>query len=354
MVYRATINVYIQRDARASLLYSMYLNYGYRYQLEGKDSQMENKQIVITQFGDTDVLAVQSSSIPEPQQGEVLIEVHFAGINPIDVKTRAGLGWAAEQNKDKLPWVPGYDISGKIIKLGEACQRFQVDDSVAGFIGFPVKGGGYSQYICVAEEELSLVPNSVTLEAAAALPVAGQTAIQALDRAQIKEGDSVLILAGAGGVGHIAIQIALAMQAEVYTTCSENNLDYLATLGAHAINYNFAPVSQRLQDIDVLIDLVGGDAALDALKCLKDGAKVVTVPTITAELICEKAKLLGFSATGILADPNPEQLDAMLYMVSVGLLKIEIQAIYPMNDVAQAHQQIQAGHTRGKILLSMK
>lgn len=198
------------------------------------------------------------------------------------------------------------------------------------------------------------MPDSVTLEAAAVLPLAGQTAVQALDRGQIKEGERVLILAGAGGVGHLAIQIALAAKAEVYTTCSENNLDYLATLGAHAINYNFAPVSERLQDVDVLIDLVGGDAALDALKCLKDHARVVTVPTVTAELICEKAKLLGFEATGMLVDPSPEQLDAMLYMVSVGLLKTEIQAIYPMDEVAEAQQQIESGHTRGKILLSMR
>jgi len=125
-------------------------------------------------------------------------------------------------------------------------------------------------------------------------------------------------------------------------------------LGAHAINYNFAPVSQRLEQVDVLIDLVGGDAALDALKCLNDNARVVTVPTLSAELICEKAKMLGFEATGILVDPNPEQLNTMLYMVSVGLLKTEIQQVYPMSDVQQAHTQIESGHTRGKVLLDMQ
>lgn len=100
---------------------------------------MENKQIAITQFGSTDVLAIQSSPIPLPAAGEVLVEVAFSGINPIDVKTRAGLGWAAQQNKDNLPWVPGYDISGKVIKLGENTSRFLLNDNVAGFIGFPVK-----------------------------------------------------------------------------------------------------------------------------------------------------------------------------------------------------------------------
>ncbi|EIE1226656.1 NADP-dependent oxidoreductase [Vibrio vulnificus] len=315
---------------------------------------MENKQIVITEFGGPDVLAIRSSQMPEPKPGQVVIKVYFSGINPIDVKTRAGLGWAAAQNKDKLPWVPGYDISGKVISCGENAERFVIGDTVAGFVGFPLEGGGYSQYLCVEEDALSLVPGSVTLEAAAVLPLAGQTAAQALNKAQVKEGERVLILAGAGGVGHLAVQIAVAAKAEVYTTCSERNLDYMATLGAHAINYQFAPASERLSDVDVLIDLVGGDVALDALKCLKDNARVVTVPTLSAEMICEKAKLLGFEATGMLVDPDPQQLDTLLYMVGVGLLKTEIQRIYPMHEVSDAHKQIETGHTRGKVLLDMQ
>ncbi|EHZ2743390.1 NADP-dependent oxidoreductase [Vibrio vulnificus] len=315
---------------------------------------MENKQIVITEFGGPDVLAIRSSQMPEPKPGQVVIKVYFSGINPIDVKTRAGLGWAAAQNKDKLPWVPGYDISGKVISCGESAERFVIGDTVAGFVGFPLEGGGYSQYLCVEEDALSLVPGSVTLEAAAVLPLAGQTAAQALNKAQVKEGERVLILAGAGGVGHLAVQIAVAAKAEVYTTCSERNLDYMATLGAHAINYQFAPASERLSDVDVLIDLVGGDVALDALKCLKDNARVVTVPTLSAEMICEKAKLLGFEATGMLVEPDPQQLDTLLYMVGVGLLKTEIQRIYPMHEVSDAHKQIETGHTRGKVLLDMQ
>ncbi|MGR2946173.1 NADP-dependent oxidoreductase [Vibrio vulnificus] len=315
---------------------------------------MENKQIVITEFGGPDVLAIRSSQMPEPKPGQVVIKVYFSGINPIDVKTRAGLGWAAAQNKDKLPWVPGYDISGKVISCGENAERFVIGDTVAGFVGFPLEGGGYSQYLCVEEDALSLVPGSVTLEAAAVLPLAGQTAAQALNKAHVKEGERVLILAGAGGVGHLAVQIAVAAKAEVYTTCSERNLDYMVTLGAHAINYQFAPASERLSDVDVLIDLVGGDVALDALKCLKDNARVVTVPTLSAEMICEKAKLLGFEATGMLVEPDPQQLDTLLYMVGVGLLKTEIQRIYPMHEVSDAHKQIETGHTRGKVLLDMQ
>mgnify|MGYP000152977166 CR=1 FL=1 len=315
---------------------------------------MENKQIAITEFGDVGVLAVQSSQMPEPKAGEVLVKVAFSGVNPIDVKTRAGLGWAAAQNKDNLPWVPGYDISGQVVRCGEEANRFTVGENVAGFVGFPLQGGGYSQYICVSEEALSAVPDAVMLEAAAALPLAGQTAAQAINKSGLQEGERVLILAGAGGVGHLAVQIAVAAKAEVFTTCSEDNLDYMATLGAHAINYHFAPASERVSDVDVLIDLVGGDTALDALKCLKDAARVITIPTLSAELICEKAKLLGFEASGMLVEPNPAQLDTMLYMVSVGILKTEIQQVFPMTEVKEAHTQIETGHTRGKVLLKMQ
>ncbi|MDK9737243.1 NADP-dependent oxidoreductase [Vibrio sp. D404a] len=315
---------------------------------------MENRQIAITEFGGVENLVLQTGAIPEPQEGEVVVKVAFSGVNPIDVKTRAGLGWAAAQNKDNLPWVPGYDISGQVVACGASAERFAVGANVAGFIGFPLQGGGYSQYVSVPETALSAVPDAVTLEAAAALPLASQTAAQALNKAEVKEGDRVLILAGAGGVGHLAVQIAVAAKAEVYTTCSEANLDYLATLGAHAINYKFAPASERVSDVDVLIDLVGGDTALDALKCLKDGARVVTVPTLSAELICEKAQLLGFTATGMLVEPQPEQMDTMLYMVSVGLLKTEVQRIFPMEEAQAAHLQVETGHTRGKVLLDMK
>ncbi|MCG9624452.1 NADP-dependent oxidoreductase [Vibrio mediterranei] len=315
---------------------------------------MKCKQIVIPEFGSAEVLAFQVVDIPQPKAGEVLVKVAYAGINPIDVKTRAGLGWAAAENKDNLPWVPGYDISGSIAGLGEGAQAFEVGQEVVGFIGFPLRAGGYSQYVRVPETELTALPNTVTLEAAAALPLAGQTAAQAINKAQVQEGERVLILAGAGGVGHIAVQLAVATKAEVYTTCSERNLDYLATLGAHAINYEFAPASERLSDVDVLIDLVGGDVALDALKCLKDNARVITIPTITAELVCEKAKLLGFEASGMLVSPDTKQMETLLYMVGVGLLKTEIQHVFPYSQVVEAHQQVETSRTRGKVLLDMQ
>ncbi|NLS12814.1 NADP-dependent oxidoreductase [Vibrio sp. SM6] len=315
---------------------------------------MENQQIVISKFGSANTLTLRDGALPSASAGEVVVKVLFAGVNPIDCKTRAGMGWAAAQNKDKLPWVPGYDMSGKVVACGDGVTQFSVGDKVCGMIGFPLRGGAYSQYVAVPELELSRIPDAVTYEAAAALPLAGLTAAQALNKAAVKEGERVLILAGAGGVGHLAVQIAVAAKAHVFATCSDANLDYLATLGATAINYQFAPVSERLQEVDVLIDLVGGDTALDALKCLNDNARVVTVPTLSADLICEKAAMLGFDATGMLVTGNRDQLETLLYMVSVGLLKIDVAQTLRLREAVLAHEAQETGHTRGKIILNMQ
>lgn len=117
---------------------------------------MKCKQVVIPEFGAAEVLAFQEIAVPQPQAGEVLVKVAYSGINPIDVKTRAGLGWAAAENKDNLPWVPGYDIAGTIEGLGEGSAKFEVGEEVVGFIGFPVRGGGYSS-MCVSLKQSLLL-----------------------------------------------------------------------------------------------------------------------------------------------------------------------------------------------------
>lgn len=313
-----------------------------------------NTQIIINQFGAAELLAFQESELPQPQAGEVLIKVAFAAVNPIDVKTRAGLGWAAQHNKNNLPWSPGYDVSGSVIKQGSGSQKFNLNDTVSGFIGFPLRAGGYSQYICVPETELALMPEDISLECAAAIPLAGQTAAQALEKAKIQPKEKVLILAGAGGVGHIATQIAVAAKTEVYATCSSDNIDYVNGLGATAIDYNLQGWQGNLNDVDVLIDLVGGDNALNALSCLRPGSRVVTVPTITSSIVCAKASELGFIGMGMLVEPNITQLEELLHLISAGMLKIKIEQIFPYQDVVAAHRKVEQGHAHGKILLNMQ
>ncbi|WP_027697626.1 NADP-dependent oxidoreductase [Vibrio litoralis] len=313
-----------------------------------------NAKIVISQFGAPEQLEILDSDIPSPQEGEVLVKVSYAGVNPIDVKTRAGLGWAAQHNKNNLPWTPGYDISGVVLKQGEGSLKFNLNDMVTGFIGFPLRGGGYSQYVCVPESELALVPEDISLKAAAAIPLAGQTAAQALEKAKIQSGETVVILAGAGGVGHIAVQIAVAAKTTVYATCSADNLEYIHSLGATGLDYADADCLKNIGHIDVLIDLVGGDTAIQAMSHLHPGSRVITVPTITASSVCEHASQMGIIGMGMLVEPDVTQLEDLVKLISAGMIKVEIEQVINYQDVVTAHQKIETGRARGKILLNMQ
>ncbi|OEE66458.1 NADPH:quinone reductase [Enterovibrio norvegicus FF-33] len=306
-----------------------------------------NLQLAITAFGEPDTLKLQQTEIPEPTTDQVLVNVAYAGVNPVDAKTRAGLGWGAEKIKDSLPWVPGFDAAGTVVN---AVGQYQAGDRVAGRI---VEGGGYGQYLCANLDALSRIPETVSFQHAASLPVAGLTALQALELADLKAGESVLILAGAGGVGHIAIQLAKTMGATVYASCSDANLEFVSQLGAKALDYRASALDAQVTDIDVLIDLMGGDAGEAALACVKQGGRVITVPTITADRIIAAAKAKGIEAQGMLVKPNPVQMDALLAKVAAGELHVEIAKTYPLEHGVQAHIDIQSGRTRGKILLEM-
>lgn len=313
-----------------------------------------NATIVISQFGEPDKLEILDSEVPSPQAGEVLVKVSYAGVNPIDVKTRAGLGWAAQHNKNNLPWTPGYDISGVVVKQGDGSHKFNLNDMVAGFTGFPLRGGGYSQYVCVPESELALVPEDISLKAAAAIPLAGQTAAQALEKAQIQPEETVVILAGAGGVGHIAVQIAVAAKSKVYATCSSKNLEYVNSLGATALDYSSPDCLKSLGPVDVLIDLVGGDTAVQAMSCLHPGSRLITIPTITSSTVCEQASQLGIIGMGMLVEPDVTLLEDLLKFISAGMIKVEIEQVIDFQNVVSAHKKVESGRARGKILLNMQ
>ncbi|MGF1705606.1 NADP-dependent oxidoreductase [Enterovibrio baiacu] len=307
----------------------------------------QNLQLAITAFGGPETLKRQYTAVPEPQEGQVLIKVAFAGVNPVDAKTRAGLGWGAEKIKDILPWVPGFDAAGVVVKDAGA---FKAGDRVAGRI---VEGGGYGQYLCASADALSRIPDDVSFEAAASLPVAGLTAWQALELAGLKAGEKALILAGAGGVGHIAIQLAKAQGANVYASSSAANLTFVNGLGATALDYAASSLETQVSDVDVLIDLVGGDVGEAALACVAKNGRVVTVPTITADRIIAAAQPLGIDVKGMLVVPNPEQMDTLLALVQEGKVRVEIAKTYPLEEGVQAHVDIQTGRTRGKLLLEM-
>ncbi|CAH0534335.1 2-haloacrylate reductase [Vibrio stylophorae] len=310
----------------------------------------QNIALQLTQFGPPESLTLAHAELPPLAAHQVLVKVEYAGINPVDAKTRAGLGWAAQRYGDQLPWTPGFDIAGEIVELGTKVQGLSVGQRVAGLV---MTGGGYSQYVAVDAALLCAVPNHVSSQKAAGLPLAGLTAWQALAKANIRPGERVLILAGAGGVGHLAIQLANSMQAQVIASCSSDNVDFVKELGAIALDYRQAPLAEQCESVDVIIDLIGGEVGLAALQCGHSNCRVVTLPTVTAQQVIEAAERLAMQAQGLLVEAEPKALHEMLNRVEAGHLKVEISHIYPLYRGADAHRAIESGHTRGKMLFDL-
>ncbi|MER0111269.1 NADP-dependent oxidoreductase [Aeromonas dhakensis] len=314
-------------------------------------------QLQITAFGAPSVLRLNPSQDKVPAEGEVRVRICFAGVNPIDAKTRAGLGWAAAQNKEKLPWTPGYDVAGVVEKVGPGVGSLAEGDRVCGMVGFPLAAGGYGESVVAREEELVKL-EELALRQGAALPLAGLTAWQGLfEHGALKAGQRVLILAGAGGVGHLAVQFASAYGAEVVATASGDNHSFLHALGASKmVDYHHADwAAQVVADgpVDLVLDLVGGESGKAALACVKPGGRLVTVPTITAQQIKDAAASSAIEVLGMLVHPDRQQLSQMLILLRQGEVQITVSGEFPLAEGALAHQAIEQGHVRGKLLLRM-
>ncbi|WP_185450429.1 NADP-dependent oxidoreductase [Aeromonas dhakensis] len=314
-------------------------------------------QLQITAFGAPSVLRLNPSQDKVPAEGEVRVRICFAGVNPIDAKTRAGLGWAAAQNKEKLPWTPGYDVAGVVEKVGPGVGSLAEGDRVCGMVGFPLTAGGYGESVVAREEELVKLED-LALRQGAALPLVGLTAWQGLfEHGALKAGQRVLILAGAGGVGHLAVQFASAYGAEVVATASGDNHSFLHALGASKmVDYHHADwAAQVVADglVDLVLDLVGGESGKAALACVKPGGRLVTVPTITAQQIKDAAAGSAIEVLGMLVHPDRQQLSQMLILLRQGEVQIPGSGEFPLAEGALAHQAIEQGHVRGKLLLRM-
>ncbi|MFC5706729.1 NADP-dependent oxidoreductase [Aeromonas eucrenophila] len=311
-------------------------------------------QLQITAFGAPSVLKLNPSLDKVPAEGEVRVRICFAGVNPIDAKTRAGLGWAAAQNKEKLPWTPGYDVAGVVEKTGPGATSLQEGDPVCGMVGFPLAGGGYAESIVVSEHELVKL-DGVSLKQGAALPLAGLTAWQGLfEHGGLKGGQRVLILAAAGGVGHLAVQFASAYGAEVVVTASKENHGFLHGIGATTmVDYHDADWVAQVGQVDLVLDLMGGESGKAALACVKQGGTLVTVPTITAQSIKDAGAASEIAVSGMLVHPDGKQLAQMLMLLRQGDVHITLSGEFELAEGALAHQAIENGHVRGKLVLRM-
>ncbi len=309
------------------------------------------KAVRIHEFGDVDVLKYEDIEQPEPQAGEVLVRVRAAGINPIDClcRTMPIPGITAGH----FPYILGLDISGTVVALGEGVTQFAPGDEVYG-----LQPKGYSEYIAAPVTDLALKPQRLTHQEAAGLPLAGLTAWQALfDTAHLQAGQTVFISGGAGGVGHYAIQLAKWKGAQVVTTTSTRNVEFVRELGADVIiDYTQQTFIESIKDVDVVLDTVGGDVLKDSFQVVKRGGSIVSLRGHhgVKALGDQLAPQYGVAFAVIVAHPSGAQMAEMAKLANVGQLKTHLDAVFPLKDVAQAHKLSEGGHVRGKLVLTLE
>ncbi len=300
-------------------------------------------------YGGPEVLVKDEVPRPEPAPGEVLVQVHAAGINPLDWKVRQG--HARQWLQHHLPLIPGWDVSGVIAAVGPDVVSFKEGDQVFGMLDFK-RNGAYAEF--VATKTLHLAPKPASLDhiQAAAVPLACSTAWQALfEIADLQSGQTVLIHAAAGGVGHFAVQLAKWQGARVIGTASADNADFLRELGAdEVIDYRSTPFFEKVHDVDVVLDPIGGDTQKQSWQVLKKGGILVATLGITSP---ETAGQCGGRAQGVAVHPDSSQLGRIATLIDIDHLKPVVTTVLPLDQAAKAHALSQTGHTRGKIVLQV-
>lgn len=309
------------------------------------------KAVRIHAFGGPEVLRYEDIPRPEVQPGTVLVKVHAAGVNPVDAKTRMGRGVAGFY-ADPFPLILGWDVAGTVEAVADDVTTFKVGDAVYGMVNFPEVGAAYAEYVVSPVAHLAPKPASVDFVQAAALPLATLTVWQALfDTMALSAGERILIHAAAGGVGHLAVQLAKWKGAYVAGTASPANNEFLHGLGVdEVVNYRQAPFETQISGMDVVMDCVGGDMAERSMAVLKPGGRIVS---IVSGVRPEHLRAHGMHGTNILVHTDGDQLRQITALVDGGQLKVTIGGVYPLEQVAAAHEQQLSSHTRGKLVLQM-
>ncbi|MEO8819573.1 MAG: NADP-dependent oxidoreductase [Ginsengibacter sp.] len=307
------------------------------------------KAIRIHEFGGPEVLKYEDAPIPTPKSDEVLIKVYASGVNPIDWKIRAGYG--QEKFPVELPLIPGWDVSGEIEEVGSDILNFRKGDEVYSRPD-PTRNGTYAEYVVVKADQVNSKPKCIDHDKAAAIPLAGLTAWQGLfEHGNLEAGQKVLIHAASGGVGTFAVQFAKWKGAYVIGTASEENIDFLYDLGAdEVIDYKTEKFEDKVKDVDLVFDLIGGDTQKRSLQVIKKGGTLVT--TVMPENQ-EAAKEKDINVVGFLAKSLAADLQQIADLVDSGKIKPIVSAILPLKDAAEAQRKLESHHTRGKIVLKV-
>ncbi|MFD9882737.1 NADP-dependent oxidoreductase [Streptomyces alboflavus] len=302
--------------------------------------------------GAPDVLKVVETRRPEPGRGEILVRVQAAGVNPADWKTRARGMFATGATP---PFTLGFDVAGIVESVGPGVTIFHPGDAVFGMPRFPHPAGAYAEYVTAPARHFAPRPRGLDAVQAGALPLAGLTAWQALvDTAQVRAGQRVLVHAAAGGVGHLAVQIAKARGAHVIATASAAKHDLLRTLGAdELIDYRTQDVADTVHDIDVVLDGIGGPNWTRSLRTLRPGGILISLVPPDDTFPVQQAEEAGVRAVFMLVEPDRQGLREIGALVEDGRLRVLVDTVLPLEQAAQAHTLGETGRTTGKIVLAV-
>ena len=307
------------------------------------------KAVRIHTYGGSDVLSYENAPRPVPAEGEVLIRVYATTVNPYDCAVRAG--YMTGYFKPSFPFILGTDVSGVIEEVGEGVTSFSPGEAVYTRAGVS-RDGAYAEYVIALAADVSAKPQSLDHIRSAALPHVTLTAWQALfGLANLEKGQTVLIHGAAGGVGHVAVQLAKSRGAKVIGTASEN-YDLLEKLGVdQAIDYATTPFENIVHDVDVVLDTVGGDTQQRSWSTLKRGGILVSTIQPPSE---EAAAVHGVRQAMVFSTPPIAQtLSEVARMADSGQIKPVVSKVLPLQDVQRAHQIVEAKHARGKVVLQV-
>jgi NADPH:quinone reductase-like Zn-dependent oxidoreductase len=298
------------------------------------------------------VLELQEVERPEPVQTEVLVRVAAAGINPVDYKTRRYGG--NPQAVGQPPFILGWDVAGVVEETSRSLTRFAVGDRVFGMPWFPRLARAYAEYVTSPARQLARTPDALADQEAAGLPLAGLTAWQALvDVAGVGEGDRVLIHAAAGGVGHLAVQIAKARGAYVIGTARADKHEFLSEIGVdEPIDYTTTPFEEVVSEVDIVLDAIGGDEyGLRSLQTLRQGGLLIVLPGGLTDPVAAAALEQSKRASGVQVEPDYCGLESLADLVDEGKLRVAIEETFPLAEASDAHRRLEDGRARGKIVL---
>ncbi|MFE3169033.1 NADP-dependent oxidoreductase [Streptomyces sp. NPDC059224] len=299
-------------------------------------------------LGGPEVLKVIEAARPRPRPNEVLVRVRAAGLNPTDWKHRENGGFLGDP-----PFVLGWDVSGTVEETGIGVAAFKPGDEVFGMVPYPFGHGTHAEYAIVPARALVRKPAGIDHVQAGALPLVSLTAWQALvENADIQPGQRVLVHAAAGGVGHVAVQIAKARGAYVIGTASAAKHDFLREIGVdEPVDYRSVDVTETVRDADVVLDTLGGDTSVASLRVLRPGGILVSILPVGSAELYEEAERLGVRAVRMLVDADRAGMRAVADLVERGQLRATVAGTFPLTDAAKAHEVGGTGRTTGKLVL---